>query len=266
MYQVHPKPMRWPTMVDIIRNVCPRLTSLKIQQLPLQLRLDDSTTQDVFPTLTTLHLGDTCVTIKELIHLSLRFPNVESIRIRMKTSDCSLSSIDRSVVLPFKSVVFGAITSDDLVAVLPKLPWMSRLLIDQYDQQSSVATLAEAFKRLGARNQFKELQFPSRCLHRELLPDLTIFDGLDSSHVPLLRRIHIAFAAISGPLTPEMITTQIIDRLAPSLRTLEVSLQGPDAIMTKPWAKTLEQWFEDRYENRTEDDLLETHLTRSLWS
>ncbi|KAK3833674.1 MAG: hypothetical protein J3R72DRAFT_453042 [Linnemannia gamsii] len=388
MYQIHPKPMLWPTMVDIIRNVCPRLTSLKIRRLPLELRLDDSPTKDVFPTLTTLHLGDTLVTIKELIHLSLLFPNVESIQIRMKTSYRSLSSSDCSVVLPFKSVVFGVITSDDLVAVLPMLPWMSRLLIDQFDRQSSVAAVVEAFKSLGARNQFKELQFPfqwskaelkafiqldclrslelfkiwnsaqefleavgtgeslenqeafelstpttttatapptaitaitttttpvathvlpvfletikvlnfkvymgrgarrltsthmsvlkfllkkmprieSFSLHRELLSDLTIFDGLESSHVPLLRRIHIAFAAISGPLTPEMITTQIIDRLAPSLRILEVSLQGPQAIMKKPWAKKLEQWFEDRAENRTEDDLLQTHLTRSMWS
>ncbi|KAG0370957.1 hypothetical protein BGX24_001877 [Mortierella sp. AD032] len=388
MYQIHPKPMLWPTMVDIIRNVCPRLTSLKIRRLPLELRLDDSPTQDVFPTLTTLHLGDTLVTIKKLIHLSLLFPNVESIQIRMETSYRSLSSSDRSVVLPFKSVVFAVITSDDLVAVLPMLPWMSRLLIDQFGRQFSAAAVVEAFKSLGARNQFKELQFPfqwskaelkafiqldclrslelfkiwnsaqefleavgtgesqenqeafeistpttttatapltaitaitttatpvatqvlpvflktikvlnfkvylgrgarrltsthmsvlkcllkkmprieSFSLHQELLSDLTIFDGLESSHVPLLRRIHIAFAAISGPLTPEMITTQIIDRLAPSLRILEVSLQGPQAIMKKPWAKKLEQWFEDRAENRTEDDLLQTHLTRSMWS
>jgi hypothetical protein len=328
------------------------------------------------------------VTIKEFIRLADHFPNVESIKVRIKDNGHYSSSIDRSVVLPFKFVVFGEITSDSLVTVLPMLPRMTHLSVNQYREEFGIAAVVEAFRELGGRNQFKELEFPfpwsktdlrafiqldclrslesfiswnsaheflgavgiggsledndgfeptslttieptstetvaivtaetsptpmptqvlpvflmtikvlsfrvymgrgarsltathmsilntllkkmplleTFTLHRELLPDLSIFDGLESSHVPRLRRIHIAFAAVSGPLTPEMIMTRIIDRLEPSLRILEVSLQGPRAKMLEPWVKTLQQWFEDRDKNHSENDLLRTHLSRSLW-
>ncbi|KAF9124705.1 hypothetical protein BGW39_007954 [Mortierella sp. 14UC] len=400
MYRREPIPMQWSNIVDILQHVCPRLTSLRIWQFSLQLRLDassttstlGSSTQDIFPTLTALHLESTLVTIKEFIQLAGLFPNVESIKVRMKKNDYYSSSIDRSVVLPFKSVVFGVITSASLVAVLPMLPRMTHLSVDQYQGEFNIAAVVEAFKGLGGRNQFKGLEFPFQwsktelktfiqldclrslesfiswnsaqefleavgaagsseghegfklstptttiepltdttaiattaatptapqtatptqvlpvflenikvlsfrvymgrgardltsthisilntllkkmplletfTLHRGLLPDLSIFDGLESSHVPRLRRIHFAFAAVSGPLTPEMITTHVIDRLKPSLRILEVSLQGPHAKMLEPWVKTLQQWFKDKDENRSENDLLKTHLTRSMW-
>ncbi|KAF9908853.1 hypothetical protein EC991_009373 [Linnemannia zychae] len=390
IYRTEIPVMRWSDMVDILQHVCPRLTCLKFRRISLQLRLNtsatstlESSTRDCFPTLTALHLESTQMTIKEFIELANLFPNVESIKVRMKNDD-RYSYIDRSVVLPFKSVVFGIITSACLVTVLPMLPRMTHLSLSQYQEEFNIAAVVEAFKDLGGRNQFKELEFPFQwsktnlrafirldclrslesfitmnsahefleavgegseliglttttepptdttaiaatattqsvylipmpiqvlpvfletikvlkftvyigrgprhltaahlsilkvllrkmplleifTLHRALLPDLSIFDNIESSHMPRLRRIHIAFAAVSGPLTPEMITTQIINRLKPSLGILEVSLQGPRAKMLEPWVNTLEQWFEDGNENRSGNDLLRTYLTKSLW-
>lgn len=101
-------------------------------------------------------------------------------------------------------------------------------------------------------------------LQRQLLPDLSVFDGLERSQPPL-RYLRIAVAASTGPLTSEMVSTQIRDRYVPGLEDATISLEGPQAIMERTWVTELSQWFEDNNESRSEYDLTGIYLSTCYW-
>ncbi|KAG0285560.1 hypothetical protein BGZ96_010205 [Linnemannia gamsii] len=420
VYQYDPHPMRWSTMVDILRNVCPRLTKLKVGRIPLELTPNATSTsvstppfnlppqvfpsQDVYPAITTLLLDTTSLTIQGVIQLNDIFPSVERVNIRIKEQRRPLPPIDRSVVLSFKTVTLTCIDSTSIVALLPILPRVTSLSIEQYTGELDMPLMVQAFKDIGGRNKFKLLAFPfswnasdlrvfmqleclwsleslelwnsskafleaigvaeslesqvrfeistpppsttatitpkdaatvttttpaatkasastikvvatpaavhthalpvfldtiqvlrlkvykSRrstnlttthasilngilkkmprlehfSLQRELLPDLSIFDGLEKNQPPL-RYLRIAVAASTGPLISEMVSAQILDRYVPGLENVNISLEGPRAIMERPWVKKLSRWFDSKNESRSEYDLTNINLCRCYW-
>lgn len=176
VYQHDPHPMRWSTMVDILRNVCPKLTRLNVRRIPLELAPNaastsastlpfnltppqDSPSQDVYPAITTLLLDTASLTIQGVIQLNSDFPSVERVNIRIKSNNGLLPSIDYSVVLSFKTVTLTCIDSTCIVALLPMLPRMTSLSIEQYTGEFDMPLMMQAFKGIGGRNQFKLLAF-----------------------------------------------------------------------------------------------------------
>lgn len=99
---------------------------------------------------------------------------------------------------------------------------------------------------------------------RDLLPDLCVFDGLERSQPPL-QYLRIAVAASTGPLTPEMVSTQILDRYEADLEDVNISLEGPRDIMKRAWVKKLIRWFDGQNNRRHEGDLRNFSLSQCHW-
>ncbi|KAH7052718.1 hypothetical protein BKA57DRAFT_456313 [Linnemannia elongata] len=179
VYEPSPRPMRWSTMVDILRNVCPKLTKLNVHQIPLEVEPiaaasaistlpftatpsppQDFLHRDVFPTITTLFLDTTSLTTQELIELNRVFPSVECLNIRIKSNGRPLPPIDPSVALSFKTVTLTCVESNSIVTLLPILPRMTSLSVVQHTGELNLRSIVQAFKAIGGRNQFKLLSLP----------------------------------------------------------------------------------------------------------
>ncbi|KAF9149960.1 hypothetical protein BG015_008222 [Linnemannia schmuckeri] len=178
-YEQNPRPMLWATMVDILQNVCPKLTKLNVRRIPLEFKLNDAAPSvfllpftatlpplqdfpppDVFPGITTLLLDTTSLTIQELIQLNSIFPSVECVSIHIKNNDRPLPPIDPTVVLSFKTVTLTCVDSNGIVALLPILPHMTSLSLERYSGEFNMRSMVLAFKSIGGRNRFKLLAFP----------------------------------------------------------------------------------------------------------
>ncbi|KAK3834894.1 MAG: hypothetical protein JOS17DRAFT_738091 [Linnemannia elongata] len=397
-YEQSPRPMRWSTMVDILQNVCPKLTKLTVHRIPLEVELNaaaspfstlpftatpppqDFPPLDVFPAIATLFLNTTSLTIQELIQFNRIFPSVERVSIQIKSNDRPLPPIDPSVALSFKTVILTRVESSSIVPLLPILPRMTSLSMEQHTGELNLHSMVQAFKSLGERNQFKLLSFPFSwtvanlrdfiqldCLRsleslelwnsgqafleaigtkepfeskagsehrtlpsapstatatvaspaqqtpalpvfldtirvlrlktyisrmssnltttqtlilsellkkmprlehlsfqRDLLPDLSVFEGLERNQPPL-RYLRIAVAASTGRLTPDMVSTQILDRYEEGLEDVNISLEGPQDIMKQSWVKKLIRWFNDKNNRRHDGDLRKVSLSQCHW-
>ncbi|KAF9928634.1 hypothetical protein FBU30_002260 [Linnemannia zychae] len=170
--------MYWSTLIDILNQICPNLTSLTLRNIPLEFvhlssiantadplkETSLSPTKDVFPNITRLAIEKISMTIQQLIQFNNHFPNLENIYVHIQTDNTldASSRIDHSAALSFKSVTLSGTSSSTLAKLLPLLPNMTRLEItDCYeyeeDDDYDVASVVAAFRALGNRNQFKEL-------------------------------------------------------------------------------------------------------------
>ncbi|KAG9066765.1 hypothetical protein KI688_012675 [Linnemannia hyalina] len=142
----------------------------------------------------------------------------------------------------------------DTIRILRLEAYISRWPTDLTTNHTSI--LGDFLKRMP---YLEHLSF-----QRGLLPDLSVFDGLARNQPPL-RYLRIAVAASTGPLTPEMVSTQIFDCYEPGLEDVDISLQGPQDVMEQPWVKKLVQWFDGQNNRRREQCLTDFALSQCSW-
>ncbi|KAG0078195.1 hypothetical protein BGZ90_005741 [Linnemannia elongata] len=357
VYEPSPRPMRWSTMVDILRNVCPKLTKLNVHQIPLEVEPiaaasaistlpftatlsppQDFLHRDVFPAVATLFLDTTSLTIQELIELNRVFPShcrspayttsddkpvgvqafkaiggrnqfkllslpfwwtVANLRDFMQL-EClrSLESLELwnsgqafleaiGANEPFESQVgsdhpttsleiptaTAETTTTTTATIAPPAPQTSILPVflntirvlrlRTYISRRSIA-LTPTHSSILSDLLKKMPRLEHLSLKRNLLPDLSVFDGLERNQPPL-RYLRIAVAASTGPLTPKMISTQILDRYKPRLEDVNMSLEGPGDIMKQSWVKRLVRWVNGQ-DCRHDQDLAIFSLSQCHWS
>ncbi|KAF9313772.1 hypothetical protein BGZ91_006172 [Linnemannia elongata] len=305
VYEPSPRPMRWSTMVDILRNVCPKLTKLNVHQIPLEVEPIAAALSVVQHTgelnlrsivqafkaiggrnqfkLLSLPFWWTVANLRDFMQLEC-LRSLESLEL-WNSGQAFLEAIGANE--PFESQVgsehpttsleiptaTAETTTTTTATIAPPAPQTSILPVflntirvlrlRTYISRRSIA-LTPTHSSILSDLLRKMPRLEHLSLKRNLLPDLSVFDGLERNQPPL-RYLRIAVAASTGPLTPKMISTQILDRYKPRLEDVNMSLEGPGDIMKQSWVKRLVRWVNGQ-DCRHDQDLAIFSLSQCHWS
>ncbi|KAF9920266.1 hypothetical protein FBU30_009918 [Linnemannia zychae] len=152
-------------------------------------------------------------------------------------------------------------SSVSTISVLPKIQFpvftntireLRLVAISDIEYKSTILTSSQV---LILKRLLKKMTCLKGLRMEELiLPDLTLFDGINhdtdgkedgdnyiGNNIPRLRYFYGSITVKTEPINPEMITSHILDRLAPDLEELKINIVVPRAVMKEPWVDKLRE-------------------------